>query len=98
MNIYSQSKKSEFTVQLPKSIDLAGPWKVGVAEIQYPNCWYNIDDAENHWIYHRHNLVFAAASIAIGFYQNPRHVVEQLIKYLKRNFHNELSKALNDPE
>ena len=34
----------------------------------------------------------------MGFYQNPRHVVEQLIKDLKQNFLNELRKALNDPE
>ena len=50
MNIYPQNKTSEFTVQLPKSIDLEGPWEVSVAKIQYPNSWYNIDDAEDHWI------------------------------------------------
>ena len=50
MYIYPQNKTSEFTVKLIKSIDLEGPWEVGVAEIQYPNSWYNINDAEGHWI------------------------------------------------
>ena len=44
MDIYPRNKTSEFTVQLPKSIDLEGFWEVGLAEIQYQNSWYNIDN------------------------------------------------------
>ena len=98
MDIYPQNKTSEFTVQLPKSIDLEGSWEVGLAEIQYQNSWYNIDDINDHWIYYRQKLVSGVAGIPAGFYQSPRHVVDQLLKDLKLDFNRELTKALNHPE
>lgn len=40
---YSGNKSAEFTCPLPGSISLQGEWQVGLAEIQYPCTWNNIE-------------------------------------------------------
>jgi len=37
MDVYPENKTSEFSVHLPKQIDLTGPWEVAIAENFYVN-------------------------------------------------------------
>jgi len=96
MDIYPENKTSDFTLHLPKELDLKGSWEVALVELFYPNSWYNIDKLNNHWIHYEQDHVSTITSVPIGYYQNSRHVVEQLLRDLKRNFRKALNEALND--
>ena len=97
MDVYPDNKTSDFTVHLPKELDLSGPWEVALVELFYPNSWYNIDGLNNHWIYYRQEAVSAVTDVPIGYYQQPKHVVEQLLRDLKHDFRIALNEALNNP-
>lgn len=40
----SANTTSSFRVHLPHEIQLSGEWEVGIAEIIYPNSWFNVSD------------------------------------------------------
>ncbi len=41
-NTNTESETSNFTVRLPRKLDLNGKWEVALVEIQYPHSWNNI--------------------------------------------------------
>lgn len=42
MNYYPDNTLTTYSTKLAQPLDLDGSWEVGLAEIQYPNSWYNI--------------------------------------------------------
>ena len=85
MQFYPENKVSDYIVHLPKELNLTGPWEVGLAELIYPNSWYNID-TDNYWVYYRRGYVQTRTKISPGYYQHPQDLVEQLLQQMKRDF------------
>ena len=49
LQYYPDNTLTHFTTQLGRSVDLTGLWEVGLAEIQYPHTWHNVNEKEG-WI------------------------------------------------
>src|SRR5664279_2701702 len=51
MKWYPQNSVGRYTAQLPQPISLDGQYEVGLAEIIYPQTWYNIRNLDReYWI------------------------------------------------
>jgi len=51
MKYYPENTIAKFTTKLPQSIDLDGEYEVGLAEIIYPQTWYNINNIKkDYWV------------------------------------------------
>ena len=88
MDIFPENKASNYTVHLPKEINLSGSWELGLSEILYLNSWYNID-TNKYYIFYRRGAVqfFTVLPVAIaGYYQQPQYVVRQILHEMKRKF------------
>ena len=46
IDYYSDNTLTNYVTQLQKPIELDGAWEVGLAEIQYPHTWYNVNQGE----------------------------------------------------
>ena len=46
MNYFPNNTLTHYTTNLPKITDLDGAWEIGLAEIQYPHSWYNVNNNE----------------------------------------------------
>jgi len=55
MEYYADNKTSHFTVKLPKILTLAGKWAAALAEIHYPNTFYNVA-VENNTIFFKFKI------------------------------------------
>ena len=44
---YPRNSPSRFTTKLNKPIQLAGEWSMGLAEIAYPQSWYNVRGSDD---------------------------------------------------
>ena len=77
-----------------KTLDFVGPWEVALVEFCYPNSWYNLSGLSYYYLYYRQNAVSATASIPVGYYQNPRTIIQHLLHDLKIKFHQNLDYAL----
>ena len=42
MEYFPDNKTSNFVTKLSRTLQLDGKWEVGLAEIVYPDTWYNI--------------------------------------------------------
>ena len=82
---YPENKTSDFKVHLPKELDLNGSWEVGIAEIFYPNSWYNID-SNDLWIYFVRGGVYIRTKPPGGYYQKESQFVQQLLNTMKQEF------------
>lgn len=51
MKVFTNNTTSNFTVHLPRKIILNGDWKVALAEIQFPNRFFNVTEKNNHIIF-----------------------------------------------
>ena len=96
MDVFPENKVSDYTVLLPKEINLSGSWDLGLSEILYPNSWYNID-TKKCYIFYRHGAVQFFAVLPAGYYQQPQYLVRQILHKMKRNFQAR-SKALVSKE
>ena len=85
MDIFPENKVSDYTVHLPKEINLSGSWELGLSEILYPNSWYNIDTNKCYIFYLRGAVQFFAV-LPAGYYQQPQYVVGQILHEMKRMF------------
>lgn len=47
MSYHHGNRTSSFTVQLPRSFDLAGDWEVALSEIQYPYTFFSVQNGQN---------------------------------------------------
>ena len=93
MELFPNNKVEEFKVQLPKTIELDGQWEVGLAEIQYPHSWYNIQ--ENEFLL----TINGSESILLqqGYYKDVDEICQHLNASIKRkltmkNVHFEFNK------
>ena len=85
MDIYPENKVSDYTVHLPKEINLFGSWELGLSEILYPNTWYNIDTNQCFIYYHFGDLELVTL-LPPGYYQQPQYVVRQILQEMKEEF------------
>ena len=92
MDIYPENKLSDYTVHLPKEINLSGLWELGLSEILYPNTWYNIDTNQCYIFYQGGALEFVAV-LPAGYYQHPQYILRQILQEMRREFQNR-NKAL----
>ena len=46
MDYFPNNTLTRYTTRLPQMLDLDGSWEIGVAEIQYPHSWYNLQEKE----------------------------------------------------
>ena len=84
-DIYRENKLSDYTVHLPKEINLSGSWELGLFEILYPNSWYNID-TNKCYIFYRRGAVQFFTVLTAGYYQQPQYVVLQILHEMKQKF------------
>ena len=85
MDIIPENKVSDYTVHLPKEINLSGSWELGLSEILYPNSWYNIDK-DKCYIFYRSGAVQFFTVLPADYYQQPQYVVCQILHKMKGNF------------
>ena len=83
MNIFPENKVSDYTVHLPKEINLSGSWELGLFKILYPNSWYNID-TNKCYIFYRRGAVQFFAVLPAGYYQQPQYIVRQILYEMKQ--------------
>lgn len=51
MNCYTENTVAKFTTQLPQPVTLEGEYEVGLAEIIFPQTWYNIRNVDReYWV------------------------------------------------
>ena len=85
MDIYPENKLSDYTVHLPKEINLSRSWELGLSEILYLNSWYNID-TNKCYIFYLCGAVQFFAVLPAGYYQQPQYVVHQILHEIKQMF------------
>ena len=85
MNIFPENKVSDYTVHLPKEINLSRSWELGLLKILYPNSWYNVD-TNKCYIFYRRGAVQFFTVLPAGYYQQPQYVVRQILHKMKREF------------
>ena len=76
---------------------LEGSWECGLAEIQYPRSWYTISQSLEHWVQCRHDNVEIIAFLPLGYYQNPRDVIDQLNREMETAFTAAADEKMRDP-
>lgn len=77
MAYFPDNTLAQFKTKLPQDIDLTGRWQVGLAEIQFPHTFYNIQNEEA-WMRARvtRNGVYALKTLNPGFYPSPKDLVK----------------------
>ena len=85
-DLYPNNKVSQFTVQLPKEIDLDGSYEVALTEIFYPHSWFNFELQDRIWLYYRNHGVSATATLQEGSYPSAKHLIEELMRELALEF------------
>ena len=81
LKYYPDNTLTQFTTQLAQPIKLQGQWEVGLAEIQYPHSWHNMNEG---WIkIQSHKDLPIEYPIPSGQYNTP----EELIKTLNQLIH-----------
>ncbi len=79
MELYSNNTLTEFTTQLPHALDLKGYWEVGLAEIQYPHDWSNINvDVPRFWVKTEMEDTWHTFQLQKGYYNTPEQLVDDL--------------------
>ena len=81
MTIFPDNTLSDFTVDLPQPLDLAGDWVVALSEIQYPHTWNNVREHSNAFYTARPGETVNRYEIQAGFYKS----VQQLISVMSNH-------------
>ena len=97
MSVFPENKTSDFNVHLPKSVTLEGSWKCGLAEIQYPRSWYTMLRSLDHWVQCRQDNIDIIVFLPLGYYQNPRDVIDQLNREMEKHFTAAADVKMRDP-
>ena len=75
---FPENTLTHFYTKLPHSIDLSGgQWEVGLAEIQYPHTWYNIQ-GEDGWVDFEIGDLTYHAVLRAGYYPTPEILVKRM--------------------
>lgn len=87
MDLYPDNTLTDYTVHLPKQIDLDGPYEVALTSFQYTRSWNNVS-LETNLIKFSINELEGEASIAIGFYETAEDlltaIAEAVTKAIKK--------------
>ena len=78
-------------------MSLEGSWECGLAEIQYPRSWYTMSQSLEHWVHCRQDNVEAIAFLLLGYYQDPRNMIDQLNSELETAFTAAADEKMRDP-
>lgn len=75
---FPENTLTHYFTKLPHSVDLTGgQWEVGLAEIQYPHTWYNIQ-GEDGWVDFEIDGVVLHAVLRAGYYPTPQILVKRM--------------------
>ena len=82
---YPNNTLTQFSTHLPDPITLEGQWEVGLAEIQYPKSWYNIDTGEG-WIRLQPRGAHGSTQLVLpaGQYDTPQQLIGSLNKVIQK--------------
>ena len=92
-----RKKTSDLKVHLPKSVTLEGSWECGLAEIQYPRSWYTMSQSLEHWVQCKQDNMDIIALLPLGYYRNPRGVIDQLNHEMETAFAAAADEKMRDP-
>ncbi len=76
MNIYPDNCISNYKTRLARSINLKGPWEVGLIEFHYPITWYTFNDEDATFIINTDPTI-------LGYDEKYPKEVEGVIIYIK---------------
>lgn len=82
LNIYPDNTLSDYTTRLFNPIQLSGRWEVGLSEIQYPHCYFNITDRNNSLSYSESGRLTRYLKIPHGYYGSVQEVLDTINDYL----------------
>ena len=82
MKMYPDNTLAHYITYLPQRIDLTGEWKCGLAEIQYPYTWCNIE-VDDIWFFLKKHEPVGQTPIA-GYYKGPVTLMNHVNKGLSR--------------
>jgi hypothetical protein len=82
MKYYPGNTVAKYTTKLSNRIELDGDWEVGLAEIIYPNSWYNMkEEYMKEYIWKNSQLERGLYDynhkIRAGHYQNPAQIIKE---------------------
>lgn len=88
LNYYPNNSTSNFTVQLPKKIELNDEWRVGLAEIHYNYNFFNITENNNNFIITEisHHTQFTKHGIKTGFYSDVDDILQLIQQETEKKF------------
>ena len=76
LDVYPNNTLSDYTTRLFNPIQLTGNWEVGLSEIQYPHCYFNITDGNNSLTYSENGKLTRYLKIPHGYYSS----IQELLK------------------
>lgn len=87
-NYFPDNKISNYITRLPQCIQLSGEWEVGLAEVNFPHTWYNVNSTNNVIEYELPGgLKPHKKEIPPGFYPTIQSILDALtVKELKEKF------------
>lgn len=85
IDIYPSNTTSSFIVNLPQKIILSEGAVVGLAEIQFPYNLFNVTENNNTFSLVHGDFAYDG-SIATGFYNSQKDIVEEVLKETKDHF------------
>lgn len=95
MKLYPENTLANFKVSLSQPIMLNDPdkWEVGLAEIRFPNSWYNIDEGKN---YFEKDIINPTKEEVSGMFTNEKGNIEMIAR-LDDNEKTEVASPVNLP-
>ncbi len=88
MNIYPDNRISNYKTRLARSMNLKGPWEVGLIKLYYPITWYTFDEEDTAFIIN-------TAPNMLGYDEKHHKEVEGVIIYSKEKNLQNISKVCN---
>ena len=82
MDYFPDNTLTHFTTRLPQMMDLDRLWEIGLAEIQYPNSWYNIKKGEA-WVHvdvylEVNQLQRNTFQLPAGYFPSPKRILKAI--------------------
>ena len=71
---------SNFLTKLPRTRQLDGEWKAGLAEIDYLHTWYNLREGKNAVEIYAPDKWFQEICIQPGYYEKVQDVIDAFLK------------------
>lgn len=90
LNVFKNNTISSYRVNLPRHINLEGPWQVALTEISYPHTWHNVpeESAYFEWM-DKEEKKIVRQRLTAGYYKNVNHLIGE-IEYLLREIKSDI--------